>query len=199
MCLYHGFIMVFFGVETPLLVCSISVERLLALRFSYFYSSHVTTKLTKIFVGALWTFIAFLCTWPLMGFGSYELQFPGSWCFLNFHRETTLDMAFALVFSVMNISVIAGIISCNVLVVLILLQMRRSRMLTSQPVVNRYSAGERFRRRGSGISMEMETQMVWFLLANTVVFCCLWLPINVGSINGCSWVSGSDKTHFSYL
>jgi prostaglandin E receptor 4 len=32
LCIYHGFAMVFFGLTTPLLVCAMSIERLLALR-----------------------------------------------------------------------------------------------------------------------------------------------------------------------
>lgn len=182
LCLCHGFAMVFFAVITPLLVCSMSVERLLALRFSYFYQRCFTNRVAKgIIVGSL-TFTFFFCTWPLMGFGSYERQFPGSWCFLNYHRESVNDMVYALVFSGLNIAIIAFIILCNATVVWTLLKMRRLRhqLNTSSSVERALDSNPRSRLRPrSALHLEMETQMVWFLLAITVVFSCLWLPINV--------------------
>jgi prostaglandin E receptor 4 len=32
LCFYHAFVMIFFGIVTPLLVCTMSLERVLALR-----------------------------------------------------------------------------------------------------------------------------------------------------------------------
>ncbi|XP_076441181.1 uncharacterized protein LOC143280427 [Babylonia areolata] len=191
LCLYHGFIMVFFAVMTPLLVCSMSVERLLALRYSYFYQRHFTPGTARWVVVGSVAFTLFFCSWPLMGFGSYEHQFPGSWCFLNYHRQSPKDMAYALVFSIANLVIIGIIVACNVTVVYTLLKMRRvRRKMNAVPGKAAGGAGGggggggrkmlpiRQRSR-SALNLEMETQMVWFLLAITVVFACLWLPINV--------------------
>ncbi|KAK7488446.1 hypothetical protein BaRGS_00020231 [Batillaria attramentaria] len=187
-CIYHGFSMVFFAVVTPQLVCAMSVERLLALRFSYFYCRQFTNRIAKWIIVTVWTATAFFCTWPLMGFGSYELQFPGSWCFLNFHRQTLSDMIYALVFSSLNIVIIAAIIICNASVVCTLLQMRRVRHMNSSPSSSADLNRHVHPRTRPSLHLEMETQMVWFLVAITIVFSCLWLPINVhiltNQING---------------
>ncbi|KAK7100883.1 uncharacterized protein [Littorina saxatilis] len=179
LCVYHGFAMVFFSIITPLMVCSMSLERLLALRFSYFYQRAFTPRVVKgIIVGSI-LFTVFFCTWPFMGFGSYELQFPGSWCYLNYHRESLTDMIYALVFSGLNIVFIAFIIGCNGAVVWTLLKMRRLRHQMHSSPSAEFALQVKPRSRSSALHLEMETQMVWFLLAITVVFSCLWLPINV--------------------
>ncbi|KAL8573970.1 hypothetical protein ACOMHN_029417 [Nucella lapillus] len=189
-CLYHGFTMVFFAVITPLLVCSMSVERLLALRYSYFYQRCFTHSIARWVVVGSVSFTLFFCSWPLMGFGSYEQQFPGSWCFLNYHRQSLKDTIYALTFSILNIAIIFFIMVCNVMVVYTLLKMRRLRhQMNAVPGKAGRKMLQTRQRSRSGLNLEMETQMVWFLMAITVVFSCLWLPINVSISPKCSPLS----------
>ena len=182
LCKYHAFVMIFFGCITPLLVCAMSLERLLALRFTYFYARTVTRRKAEITVIACWVFVFFFCTWPLMGFGSYELQFPKSWCFLNFHKESPSDVAYASIFASLNITVIIINLCCNVTVVVTLLQMRKKRLGHTSPSCQR--------RQGTAKSKtpnkkETETQMVVFLCAITTVFTICCLPLNVSTFSQC--------------
>uniref|UniRef100_UPI0035900BD9 thromboxane A2 receptor-like n=1 Tax=Myxine glutinosa TaxID=7769 RepID=UPI0035900BD9 len=80
LCNTFGVAMVFFGLSSLLLSCVLALERL----------SGVTRPLAHIMAPrrACW---AILAAWgvafsasiaPLVGIGSYEVQWPGSWCFL---------------------------------------------------------------------------------------------------------------------
>lgn len=181
LCFYHAFVMIFFGVLTPLLVCTMSVERVMALRFSYFYKRTVTKRKAAFVVCGLWIFVAAFCSLPLLGFGSYERQFPGSWCFLNYHRESRTDIAYAYTFAILNIIVISVNLCCNLVVVVTLLQMRRKRIIENSPSMDRRNG---VRKTKSSIRREVERSLVVFLCAITTVFTTCWLPINVSCIHG---------------
>lgn len=176
LCVYTAFVMIGFGIILPVLVCCLSIERLLALKFTYIYSRIVTVGRAKLLFVLCWMFVLLFCTGPLVGFGRYARQFPGTWCFLNFHNESTSDTAYAFTFALLNVTVIAVIVSCNFTVVLTLLKMRKSRRHNGSPSAVR----RRFvQPKKSLLQMEMETQMVWFLCAVTIVFVACWLPLNV--------------------
>lgn len=184
MCTYHAFMMICFGTITPLLVCCLSLERFLALRFTYVYARLVTRSKAKRVMVALWLFVLFFCTFPLMGFGSYELQFPGSWCFLNFHKESAADVGYASLFSVFNIVIILVIIICNTTVAYTLLRMRRKRRTKNSPSIEKRHGAKNAKQKKS-LKLESETQMVWFLCAITIVFSACWLPLNVSNFFLC--------------
>lgn len=184
MCTYHAFMMICFGTITPLLVCCLSLERFLALRFTYVYARQVTRSKAKRVMVALWLFVLFFCTFPLMGFGSYELQFPGSWCFLNFHKESAADVGYASLFSVFNIVIILVIIICNTTVAYTLLRMRRKRRTKNSPSIEKRHGAKNAKQKKS-LKLESETQMVWFLCAITIVFSACWLPLNVSNFFLC--------------
>lgn len=176
LCFYHAFVMIFFGVVTPLLVCTMSLERVLALRFTYFYKRTVTKKKAAFVVGGLWLFVICFCSLPLLGFGSYEKQFPGSWCFLNYHRESNNDIGYAYTFAIFNILVIIVNMCCNIVVVVTLLQMRQKRLVQNSPSIDRRHGA---RRSKTSIKREVERSLVIFLCAITLVFTVCWLPINI--------------------
>jgi prostaglandin E receptor 4 len=179
LCRYHAFAMILFGGLTPLLVCAMSIERLLALKFAYFHARVVTKKKAFIAIAVCWILVMFFCSWPFIGLGSYELQYPKSWCFLNFHKESVSDIIYASIFASTNILIILLNLGCNIAVVVTLLQMRRKRMANSSPYCHRRHGTNQSKTKS--IKREAETQMVIFLCAITAVFTTCWLPINVSN------------------
>ncbi|XP_062578895.1 prostaglandin E2 receptor EP4 subtype-like [Saccostrea cucullata] len=180
LCRYHAFAMILFGGLTPLLVCAMSVERLLALRFAYFHARVATKKKAFIAIAACWIIVMFFCSWPFVGLGSYEIQFPGSWCFLNFHKESVSDIIYASIFASTNIVIILLNLGCNIAVVVTLLQMRRKRVANNSPYCHRRHNTNQSKTKS--MKREAETQMVIFLCAITLVFTTCWLPININII-----------------
>ncbi|KAL3867726.1 hypothetical protein ACJMK2_040589 [Sinanodonta woodiana] len=174
-CKYHAFMMTAFGMITPLLVCTMALERLFALRFSYFYARAVTRRKAQVTIIICWIFVLMYCSLPFIGFGSFEHQFPGSWCFLNFHRESTMDMAYAYIYAFFNVLVIVVISVCNAVVILTLIKMKKVRKINNSPSVERRESV----KPKSKLKVEAETQMVWFLCAITIVFSTCWMPLNI--------------------
>lgn len=176
LCIYHAISMICFSMLTPLLVCAMSLERLLALRFTYFYSRNINKRKAKILIIGCWIFVLFFCTWPLMGLGSFELQFPGSWCYLNYHKESVKDVIYASIFASLNLIFIFINLIGNILVVITLLQMRNKRKTLNSPSVKRREGSTKSKSSNKSAT---ETYMVLFLCSITLVFSTCYLPINV--------------------
>lgn len=173
-CKYHGFFMVCFGIITPLLVCCLSIERVIGLRFPYYHERSLTKRKVVSGILACWVFVLLFCCLPFLGVGSYAHQFPGSWCFLNFHRESTTDEVYAYMYAFINVFIITVIIIGNTCVMVTLVQMKK-RKLSHSPSTERRDGNH----RKSKLKLEEETQMIWFLFAITIVFTICWFPLNV--------------------
>lgn len=174
LCKYHGFFMVCFGMITPLLVCCLSIERVIALRFPYYHERSLTKRRVVAVILGCWIFVLLFCCLPFVGFGSYAHQFPGSWCFLNFHRESKLDEAYAYTYAFINVIIISIIIVGNCCVMITLLKMKRRKLNNSPSMERRVGYPKK-----SKLKLEEETQMIWFLCAITIVFTTCWFPLNV--------------------
>ncbi|XP_064604570.1 prostaglandin E2 receptor EP4 subtype-like [Liolophura sinensis] len=175
-CNMSAFVLMGFAMVIPLFVGCLSLERLLALRFPYFYGRVVTVTKTKCLFSACWIFVLLFCSLPFLGLGSFEFQFPGTWCFFNFHKETISDTVYAYMYSIFNILVITAIVFCNIAVVLALVKMKKGKIASVSPSVGDRQSGK---AQKSIFQVQMETQMVWFLCAVTLVFVCCWMPLNV--------------------
>lgn len=194
LCMFHGFMMVFFGLITPLLICVLSIERLLSLKFTYFYHRSVTARKAKLTILMCWLVVMIFCSFPLMGFGRYSLQFPCTWCFLKFHRKPDTSISvYTVVFGFINLILIAIMVVCNALVAWTLLRMRRHRKINSSP-------SSSIKKMGPStppppltpkLKIEMEIKMVWFLSCITIVFIVCWVPFNVNILQ--SQLSGHIK------
>jgi len=179
-CKYHGFFMVYASLIIPLFVCCVSIERALAITFPYFHERAVTKKKIYVLIASCMTFVTIFCCMPFVGFGSYEHQFPGSWCFLNFHKETTSDTIFAYTYGFINVTIISTIIVMNATVIVTLIKMRLRKLNNSPPMRRRSSgSGRNIRPK---LKIEEETQMMWFLGAITLVFSTCWFPLTVSRV-----------------
>ena len=174
-CKYHAFVMVFVGMITPLFVCCMSLERVLALRCPYFHARVVNKKRARIVILCCFAFVTLFTCQPFLGFGSYAHQFPGSWCFLNFHKESASDAAYAYTYAFISVVMISVIVIANTIVMATLIKMKKTRKINNSPSIERRTTV----RSKSKIKMEEETQMIWFLFAITVVFTTCWFPLNV--------------------
>ena len=190
LCRFHAFVMVCFGLSTPLIVCTMAIERSLALKCTYFYSKHCTPSSARVVVVVLWLFVLLFGALPLFGLGSYSLQYPCTWCFLDFRSARPLDMAYAYSYAVVNLAVVVVMIFCNALVMTTLCRVRKSRRRLSNASLNStllhvdaveekarvpQQQGRRRQHR------DVELQMIWLVCAITTIFSVCWVPLMVGS------------------
>ncbi|KAK7100617.1 uncharacterized protein [Littorina saxatilis] len=184
LCRFHAFIMVCFGLSTPLIVCTMAIERSLALKCTYFYSKYCTPSSARILVVALWAFVLVFGALPLFGVGSYSLQYPCTWCFLDFRSIQPLDMSYAYVYAILNLVVVVVMIFCNALVMTTLCRVRKSRRKLSNASLNstllNYYADaveEKARAPRRRPQRDVELQMIWLVCAITTIFSVCWVPL----------------------
>lgn len=208
LCRFHAFVMVCFGLSTPLIVCTMAIERSLALKCTYFYSKHCTPSSARAVVVVLWLFVLLFGALPLFGLGSYSLQYPCTWCFLDFRSARPLDMAYAYSYAVVNLVIVVVMIFCNALVMTTLCRVRKSRRRLSNASLNStllhvdaveekarvpQQQGRRRQHR------DVELQMIWLVCAITTIFSVCWVPLMVGSSSAlcsprlCHSVCASDS------
>ncbi|XP_046454440.1 prostaglandin E2 receptor EP3 subtype-like [Daphnia pulex] len=170
MCNYHAFTMVTFGILTPMIACAMSLERYFGIRHGYFYMLHFSPQRARMALLSLWLVAIIFSALPIFGFGQYAIQYPGTWCFLNLHPENAIDAAYSITFAVLNLLLIGVMIICNIGVQCTLVALRCQRSSADR--------ADRFRRtHRSPQQEELEVQMMFVLLAITIVFTLCWTPL----------------------
>ncbi|KAL8588403.1 hypothetical protein ACOMHN_029572 [Nucella lapillus] len=185
LCRFYALAMVCFGLSTPFIVCAMAIERSLALKCSYFYSKYCTPASARLVVVLVWAFVLFFGALPLFDLGSYILQYPQTWCFLDFRSENPLDKAYAYAYVIINLVVVAVMVFCNGLVMTTLCRVRKTRRMSNASVnitlmLNTETLDENVRAPGQARRRQhrdVELQMIWLLCAITTIFSVCWVPL----------------------
>ncbi|KAK3103293.1 hypothetical protein FSP39_018281 [Pinctada imbricata] len=116
-CDYLGFMISFVFLSSASFVCAMSLERFIGVWAPFLYNDtetreHRTTALMLL----IWAVVFILALCPIFGFGDYVIQYPGSWCFYNFHSEG-ISKVYALLYSVIWLLVISCTVIFNSLVI----------------------------------------------------------------------------------
>ncbi|KAJ3600066.1 hypothetical protein NHX12_034018 [Muraenolepis orangiensis] len=97
-CNFMGMSMVFYGLCPLLLGAAMAVERFVGINRPFARSSSMPRSRAVVMVLMVWTFAGCMALLPLARVGSYHIQRPGSWCFLNISSQGS-DMLFSMLFS----------------------------------------------------------------------------------------------------
>ncbi|XP_078075327.1 prostaglandin E2 receptor EP3 subtype [Mustelus asterias] len=114
LCAFFGVCMTTFGLCPLFLASAMAIERTFAIHAPQFYSSHMTTRLTKLVVLSIWVGVVIFALLPIAGVGRYTLQWPGTWCFINTGNHILGNTIFASTFTVLGITSLLVTLSCNV-------------------------------------------------------------------------------------
>lgn len=173
LCDFYGFQMSFSGVSTVLTAAAMSVDRVLAVYYPYFYNKEIKDKPRRInyVLVMIWLFAALLGVSPVFGFGRNEIQFPSTWCFFKLHSEETLDKAYCILYASTILLVILIMAISNTLVIVFLKNETSDGLST-------------FGRKASITSVKcsrrkQDNYIIVFLVAIFVVFCACWTPFTV--------------------
>lgn len=97
-CNFMGMSMVFYGLCPLLLGATMAMERFIGINHPFARFTAMPKSRTVSLVLTVWMLAGLISLLPVMGIGSYHIQFPGSWCFFNISFEGR-DQAFSLLFS----------------------------------------------------------------------------------------------------
>ncbi|XP_053557203.1 prostaglandin E2 receptor EP4 subtype [Bombina bombina] len=178
LCEYSSFILLFFGLSGLSIICAMSIERYLAINHAYFYNHYVDKKLAGLTLFAIYASNVLFCALPSMGLGKTTLQYPRTWCFIDWKTNVSTHAAFSYMYAGFSSFLILATVMCNILVCAALIRMHRQFVRrTSLGTDNRISDIRRRRsfRRMAGA----EIQMVILLIATSVVVVICSIPLVV--------------------
>uniref|UniRef100_A0A8C3HCK1 Thromboxane A2 receptor n=1 Tax=Chrysemys picta bellii TaxID=8478 RepID=A0A8C3HCK1_CHRPI len=176
MCQFFGACMVFFGLCPLFLGCVMAVERCVGVTRPLLHSSLVTSVRTKLTLLGLWASALGIALLPIFSFGTYTIQYPGTWCFIKVQPvEDWCEVTFALLFSLLGLASLLVALVCNTLSGLSLV---RARLRAER------KCGQ---RRAKAHDIEMVVQLVGIM----VVSCICWSPILVSE--------GAGSLHYQDL
>lgn len=158
-CNFMGMSMVFYGLCPLLLGAAMAVERFIGINHPFARFSSITKSRTVSMVLMVWLIAGSIALLPLTGIGSYHMQMPGSWCFLNISSKGN-DLAFSLLFSLIGLMCIAVSFLLNTVSVVTLIKVCCGQDRTQ-------------RRRDHEVEM-----MVQLILINIIASIC-WCPLLV--------------------
>lgn len=126
-CDYTGYMISFVFLSSASIIGAMSTERFVGVWFPFFYNkSGAKERRTNIILGGIWTTTACIALLPIIGFGEYVLQYPGTWCFYNFRAKNLADKVYAYLYSVIWILIIFCTVLFNLLVIVKLVMRRVS-------------------------------------------------------------------------
>ncbi|XP_032874394.1 prostaglandin E2 receptor EP4 subtype-like [Amblyraja radiata] len=184
LCNYACFMLLFFGSAGLSIICAMSLERYLAINHAYFYSQHMDRRAAAATLLAIYGANTLLCALPSCGLGRAALQYPGTWCFIDWRSRDAAQAAFSYMYAGFNSFLVALTLACNVLVCGALVRMHRR-------LLRRTSLGSGRRQPGTGAPTEArrpaslrplaaaEIQMVILLIATSAVVLICSSPLVV--------------------
>ncbi|XP_077203147.1 prostaglandin E2 receptor EP4 subtype [Paroedura picta] len=181
LCEYSSFILLFFGLSGLSIICAMSIERYLAINHAYFYNHYVDKKLAGLTLFAIYVSNVLFCALPSMGLGKTTLQYPETWCFIDWRTNVSTYAAYSYMYAGFSSFLIMVTVVSNVLVCMALIRMHRQFMRrTSLGTDTTSSRLSDFRRRRSFRRMAgAEIQMVILLIATSLVVLICSIPLVV--------------------
>ncbi|KAM9461873.1 thromboxane A2 receptor isoform 2-T2 [Clarias gariepinus] len=157
LCNFMGMSMVFYGLCPLLLGATMAMERFVGITQPFARSTKMSKGRAYTMVLSVWVTAWCISLLPLIGLGSYHLQIPGSWCFLNISSKP-LDMVFCLVFSGVGLLCLAVSFILNTVSVVTLL---------------RICCGQDSTQRRRDYEVEMMVQLILIMVIASVC----WYPL----------------------
>ncbi|XP_030323270.1 prostaglandin E2 receptor EP4 subtype isoform X3 [Calypte anna] len=138
-------------------------------------------KLAGLTLFAIYASNVLFCALPSMGLGRSTLQFPETWCFIDWRTTEATHAAYSYMYAGFSSFLIMVTVICNILVCVALIRMHRQFMrrmsLGTDTTSSRLSD---FRRRRSFRRMAgAEIQMVILLIATSLVVVICSIPLVV--------------------
>ncbi|CAC5397964.1 PTGER4 [Mytilus coruscus] len=171
MCNYFGYVMIFAGYATMLIICSMSVERVLCIRYPCIYRARSSPKHATVILTFCWAIASFIASFPFIGFGKTVLQYPYTWCFFDYYNTNPVNKAFNYFYAIFAILIISVTTCFNLTALCTLLnRCRRNDVLKGcRQSFKKCSKSHKY----------TECQMLSQLAGITVVFSTCYIPLMI--------------------
>ncbi|XP_037351459.1 prostaglandin E2 receptor EP1 subtype [Talpa occidentalis] len=148
-CHFLGGCMVFFGLCPLLLGCGMAVERCVGVTRPLLHAARVSAARARLALAALAALALAVALLPLASVGHYELQYPGTWCFIGLGPAGGWRQALlASLFAGLGLTALLSALVCNTLSGLALLRARWRRRSIRHPLPSRTDSRRPWGARG---------------------------------------------------
>ncbi len=89
-CDFHGLAVLSFLLATAFLTGVVAFERFLAACKPSVYAKRLERRKVPYLITLIWLFATFTAFLPIIGFGRMTLQYPNTWCFIDWRNESTV-------------------------------------------------------------------------------------------------------------
>ncbi|XP_059358871.1 prostaglandin E receptor 4 (subtype EP4) a [Carassius carassius] len=179
LCQYFGFVLLFFSLAGLSIICAMSIERYIAINHAYFYNEHVDQKLAGVTLLAIYASNILFCALPSAGFGEVKMQYPQTWCFIEWRTNVSTHAAFSFMYAGCSSLLILVTVVCNVLVCAALIRMHRGFVRRTSLGTDPGRASDPGRSRSFSRLAGAEIQMVILLIATSAVVLICSIPLVV--------------------
>ncbi|XP_051995451.1 prostaglandin E2 receptor EP1 subtype-like [Xyrauchen texanus] len=160
-CQFLGGSMVFFGLCPLFLGCGMAAERCMGVTRPLVHARAICTAHTKMVLMMIWLLALSVALLPYFRLGTYDYQYPGTWCFINVLKDTRVtDVLFVLLFSGLGLTSLAVAFICNTISGMTL-------------VIARLRNRKCNRRSAKSHDIEMVAQLVGIMVTS----CICWSPL----------------------
>ncbi|XP_061191571.1 prostaglandin E2 receptor EP4 subtype-like [Saccostrea echinata] len=162
-CDYMAVIQMFTIIASAMIVCTMSMERFLALLFPYEFQSLTKGARSTVILFCIWGVSAFLSSGHLMAGRPSKRFYPDSWCFVNFESQDATDRGFAYLYVLMGLLVLLTTFGTNVILMVVILKRKGTNHSTS--VANKHG-----------------TRIILFLFSVVLLYSICSLPILINML-----------------
>ncbi|XP_051869201.1 prostaglandin E receptor 4 (subtype EP4) c [Pristis pectinata] len=170
LCHFFSFSMLFFGSAGMTILCTMSIERYLAINHAFFYSQYIDKGLARLALMGAYLLNLVFCILPFFGLGRNARHFPGTWCFLDWRANSTVCASYTYMYGGFSAFLILVTVLCNLSVCATLISMRKKSVGTA-------TGSSRGRRFPNLAASAAEMQMFWLLVFMTIVFLVCSIPL----------------------
>lgn len=178
LCQYFGFVLLFFSLAGLSIICAMSIERYVAINHAYYYNDYADKRLAGVALVAIYASDALFCALPGVGFGEVKMQYPQTWCFIDWRTNVTAHAAFSYMYAGFSSVLVTVTVVCNVLVCCALIRMHLRFVRRTSLGADASDPG---RNRNFGRLAGAEVQMVILLIATSAVVLICSIPLVVSS------------------
>ncbi|XP_067846141.1 prostaglandin E receptor 4 (subtype EP4) c [Heptranchias perlo] len=197
LCHFFSFSMLFFCSAGMTILCTMSIERYLAINHAFFYSQYIDKALARLALMGAYLINLVFCILPFFGLGTNVRHFPGTWCFLDWRANSTVSASYSYMYGGFSAFLILVTVLCNLSVCATLISMRKRSIGRGDAAATGSSRGRRFPNLAASAA---EMQMFWLLVFMTIVFLVCSIPlvirIFVNQLYGPAQIQAGEKLDY---
>lgn len=126
-CDYMAVVQMFTIIASAMIVCTMSLERFMAIVFPYVYKSIQKGSRSLVMLVCVWTLSAFLSSGHLLAGSHSRLFYPDSWCFVNFVSDNSTDLVFSFLYALTGLFLLITTFVTNVILVAVIIKKKCSK------------------------------------------------------------------------